>query len=316
MDLASRENLAKVLRSRESRIVFGAVIVLLSLAFLGYLIYDNWATLTAYHWQLDYLQLALTLLFHLGAYIVAIWAWHLIIKRLAGAGDLRQNARIYCYSAVARRLPGIAWDIATRVVMYDYAGVSKAAVGLASLLEVVLIILAGIVSYLALAPFTLSYMSRLGSWVLVGALALGVVLIHPRMVTYAVRKVKKDALPISLRYRDTLQWLLMYLLTWIVSALLLYATIRSIYDLPATYLLQVVADWTLAGVLTSFITFVPTGLGLKEVTLTLLMSRYMPQYIAVVAAILVRLLTIGYSILWALCSTRLQASTGGESIGQ
>ena len=69
--------------------------------------------------------------------------------------------------------------------------------------------------------------------------------------------------------------------------------------------LQVIADWTLAGVVTSIITFVPAGLGLREVTLTLLLSRYMPEHIAVSSAVLMRLLMTSYSILWLLVSERL-----------
>jgi hypothetical protein len=314
MDPASRSTLPKLLRSRRFGVIFAAVIVLLSLLYLGHLIHSNWATLTAHSWQLDCAQLALTLVLHLCAYIIAIWAWHSMVKRLASAGDLRQNARIFCYSAVARRLPGAVWDIATRVVMYDSEGVSKAMVGLASLLEWIVIAVAGVVAYSALTPFTLPYLSELGSWARVGALASGIALIHPRLVTYVVRRLKEDALPVTLQYLDTLQWLLLYLVVWILGGLMLYATIRSIYSLPVSYLQQVIADWTLSGVLTSFITFLPAGVGLKEVTLTLLLSRYMPEYIAVVTSILVRLLTIAYSILWMLWSSRLQGLTTREGL--
>lgn len=293
------------LRSRRLRIALGIAIILFSLAFLGYFIYKNWVTIIAYHWQFNYAQLALTLVFHLSAFMIAIWGWHSIISRLANADNLRLNTKIYCYSAVARRLPGIAWDIATRVVMYDQAGISKAVAGMASLLELGLITLAGIVLYIALVPFTLSYVPQSSTWALAIALAVGTILTNPRLVTYLVRKAKKDALPVSLGYRDTLQWLLIYLLAWITSGLVLYATVRSIYKLAPIYLLQVIADWAFAGVITSFVTFVPSGLGLKEVTLTLLMSRYMPEHIAVAAAIFARLLMTGYSILWTLFSVRL-----------
>jgi hypothetical protein len=282
----------------------GAGIVLFSLTFLAYLIYRNWPMITAYRWQLDYVQLALTLVFHLCAFVIAIVGWHSLINRLAGAGDLRLNAKIYCYSAVARRLPGIAWDIATRVVMYDQAGVSKLLAGVASVLELVLITLAGTVFYIALTPITASQASELGSWPLIIALAVGAILSHPRVITWLVRKLRSDALPISLTYGDTVRWLSIYVLAWITSGLVLYATVRSVYDLSSQYLLQVIADWTLAGVLTSFVNFVPSGLGLKEVTLTLLMSRYMPEHIAVTAAIFMRLLMTGYSTLWLLISTR------------
>jgi len=313
MHLLSEESLSRYTSNRRVTAFLGAAVVLLSLAFLAYLIYRSWPTLRAIDTELDFGQIALTLLFNICAYVIAIWSWHSIMTRLSGQRNLRLDAIVYCYSAVARRLPGIAWDIAARVVMYDQAGVSKALVALASLLEMLLIIVAGIVSYLALAPFTLSYLSIPGSWALICALLVGGILIHPAVVTYGVHKVRKDKLPVSLQYSDTLYWLFMYVLTWIVSGFLLYATIRSFYGLSPTHLPQLLADWALAGVLTSFITFVPTGLGLKELTLTLLMSRYMPEPIAAIGAVSVRLLTTGYSIVWAVIFNRWANSAGSSA---
>lgn len=290
---------------RPFRLVIGATIVLCSLGVLAFLLFRNWATLTAHRWRIDYAWLGLTLVLNLCAYLVAIAGWHSIVERLAGANDLRLNARIYCYGAAAGRLPGVAWDIATRVVLYGNAGVSRAMVGVGSVLELILIALSGVVLYLFLMPFTLADAMRPGLWPVLGALGAGVVLTHPRMVTFVVRRARRDALPLSLRYRDTLTWLFVYVWTWVTSGLTLYATIRSISPLASGHGLQVLADWTLVGVLTSFITFVPSSLGLKELSLTLLLSRYIPEYVAVVAVILMRMLTIGYSVLWTLCASRL-----------
>lgn len=284
--------------------LLGAALVLVSLALLAYFIYRNWAALTAYPWQFSYAHFVLTLVLHLCAFLIAIGAWHSIISRLAGANDLRLNARIYCYSAVARRLPGMLWDVATRVVMYDQAGISKAAAGVASLLEFVLITLAGIILYIALTPFTLSY-AQLGGWSLLGILGVGLVLTHPRLVTGVVRKLKKDSAPLSLRYRDNIIWLVIYSASWAIGGLILWATASGIYGLSLDFVPQVIADWTVAGVVTSIITFVPAGLGLREITLTFLLSRYMPEHIAVSSAILMRLLMTSYSILWLLVSERL-----------
>jgi hypothetical protein len=301
-----------ILQSRWLRAALGAAIALFSVLFLGYFVYRNWATIRAYHWQIDYLQFALTALFHMAAFGTAIWGWHSIIARLTGVDDLFLNARIWSYSVLARRLPGVAWEIATRVVMYDQLGVSKAVVGLASLLEMMVISLTGAVLYIALTPFTLAY-TRLGNWPLAVALILGLLLTNPRLVTYLVRRVKKDALPVALGYPDMLRWVPVYVLNWIIGGMVLFATVSSIYRLPHAYVLQVIADWILTGVLTSFITFVPSSLGLREVTFTLLLSRYMPEHVAVVAAILTRVFTTLYSLLWLLLITRFGKTKEGST---
>ncbi len=288
---------------RPLRIVLGAAVVLLSLAFLGYFVYRNRTALTAYQWQPNYGQLALSLVLHLLAFVAAIVAWHLMMRRMAEADNWRHNLRIYCFGALAKRLPGVAWDIATRAVMYDQMGVSKAVVALASVVELVLVFVAGIVSYIALRPFSSS--AALGTLPLLAALALGAILTHPRVLAWAVRRVKREAQVVHLRYRDTLAWLFLYVWTWLFSGAMLFVIIRSLFDLPLGHLPQILADWTLAGLATSLLTFLPTNLGLQEVTLTLLLARYVPEPVALVAVILMRGLTIVYSVLWVLLSTRL-----------
>jgi len=87
---------------------------------------------------------------------------------------------------------------------------------------------------------------------------------------------------------------------------MLYATARSVYLRFAIEIrVLVIAGRRLAGVLTLFITSVPSSLGLKQVTLTCLSSRCIPLCIAIAAAIRVRLLMTGHSILWMFATTRL-----------
>lgn len=305
MGLPPLGDLVKRFRKGGVRLLLGAAVILLSVLFLAYFIYKNRAALNAYPWQIHYGPLALTLILHLGAFLVAIAAWHSMIKRIAGASNLRLNAKIYCYGALAKRLPGVAWDIATRVVMYDGTGVSKTVVGVVSVLEIVLITLSGIVMYLVLAPLTAAQDLGKNFWLLLIALAIGITLTHPRVVAAAMRRLKRDAVPLSFGYRDTLRWVFAYAWTWILSGLMLYATICAIATLPSVQVLRVLSDWTFAGLITSLLTFLPSTLGIQEVSLTLLLSRYMPEHVAVVSAILMRVLTIAYSTLWTLGSTKL-----------
>ena len=100
----------------------------------------------------------------------------------------------------------------------------------------------------------------------------------------------------------------MYFLRWLTGELMLDATVRTIYDLSLQRLLQVIADWTLSGILASFITFAHSNLGLKDIALALLMSRYVAaEHIAVVSAILTRLLTVVYSLWRRLAQSECQA---------
>lgn len=70
---------------------------------------------------------------------------------MAGIGAmprLKVNARIYCYSTLPKRIPGVIWYIASRAQLYKEEGVARSVTILGTILETALLIISALLIYL------------------------------------------------------------------------------------------------------------------------------------------------------------------------
>jgi hypothetical protein len=115
----------------------------------------------------------------------------------------------------------------------------------------------------------------------------------------------KEDLGISFRYSDLLLWLIIYSLVWIGGGLVLYVAINSLYALPLAHLPAVIGIWVLSGLIPTLILVTPVGLGLKELTLSVLLGHLMPPSLAVIVALFVRVGLTLFELIWGIFVLRL-----------
>jgi len=292
-------------RHKGLRMVISAAIIMLSFLFLGYRLYRNWELLTSYSWEIRFVPLILSFVMYTLELGLATLAWNSITGRLAGLSGLRKNLKIYWSANLCGFLPGTVWYIAGRAYLYEREGVAKAVTAMNSVLELVLLVLAGAVVSLSFLPFLSTPQWLKKPLVLVAMVPLGLLLIHPRTIRGLWRRVGRTEMSEPLRWRDTLTWLAIYAGVWMGGGLVLYLAINAFYDLPLTYLPQVIGVWALSE-LTSYLSLVsPSGLGIREVALSVLLSYYVPVPIAVVVALAVRIGLIVYAAFWGVVALRL-----------
>jgi len=124
------------------------------------------------------------------------------------------------------------------------------------------------------------------------------IIVHPRILGPLLAFLKfRD--PFELRYWQSIKWLLSYLLVMITGGLALYLLIISFYPLPFIYLPNIVGAWCLASLVGILIAFLPLGLGIHEVTLSLLLSSFLPPAISAIIAILSRIVFTIFEIAMA-----------------
>ncbi|HID87235.1 MAG TPA: hypothetical protein EYP55_07625, partial [Anaerolineae bacterium] len=276
-------------RRKGLRMVISAAIIILCFLFLGYRLYRNWALLTSYSWEIHFIPLILSFVVYTLELSLATLGWSSITARLAGLSDLHKNLKIYWAANLGKLLPGTVWYIAGRVYLYEQEGVAKAVTAMNSLLELVLLVLAGAVVSLSFLPLLSTPQWLKNPLVLVAIVPLGLLLVHPWTIGGLWRRVGRAEMPESLRWRDTLTWLAIYAGVWMGGGLVLYWAINAFYTLPLTYLPQVIGVWALSE-LTTYISLVsPSGLGIREVALSVLLGYYVPVPIAVVVALAVRI---------------------------
>ena len=283
--------------------------LLLTLAIIGRILVANWELIRTYQWQFRPVWLLYALLFFLIDLLLATWAWHLLTIRLAGYDNFRQSAKI-CWSAnLARRIPGPIWYIAGRALLYEKEGVSKATISLLSALELLFFLVSGLITVALTLPFWVlpaAFVSNLSQyWFFLLLLPLTLLCVHPRFLEKVWHMLNRTPLPTRLKWRDTIVWLWLYVLTWIVGALVLFTVINLVQPLPPGKIIVIIGVWALAGSVSLAGSLTISVIGLREASLALLLTSLVPAPIALIVAVAVRIVWLAGEFLSVLLAWRL-----------
>jgi len=81
--------------------------------------------------------------------------------------------------------------------------------------------------------------------------------------------------------------------------------VGALRPLSETEVVALVGAWGLSGALGSLAVFSPSGLGIREVSLTLLLAPLLSVSQAAFVAVFMRVLTTGLELAWALIAWRV-----------
>jgi hypothetical protein len=289
---------------RRVRLAASAGLMAASLLFMVYTVYRGWDTLQEHLAHLNYWLLGAALLAYPLGFIPVLWGWHTIMGRVGGCQDIRTNVRLYSLSCLPRRIPGSIWYIASRLVLYRERQVSYGTTLAATAIETVLLVLSGLIIYvlsLLLTPAQLNPRLR-GAAAVALVLAVGVVAWAPILNRGLRWLLGRLGIPgtVDLRPRHVLRILGVFGLAWVGGGLVLYILVSGVTALLAGQLPLLIGVWGAAGAISLVAGLLVQGMGLREVTLAVLLSGYVPLPVAVVISILFRLvLTVG-ELMWAL----------------
>jgi uncharacterized membrane protein YbhN (UPF0104 family) len=271
---------------------------------IGNIVYRNWAEFQAFSWQLDPLPLigagvALVIAFGLNTL-----TWYLIGRTFGSRVGFWKDLEIYSFSTVVRRLPGVVWQLAGRTYLYHQAKTSLAVPLWGTLWELFVQFSSGMVlmaSILALSP-QMRVEFPGGMWVLSLLIPIGWFTLRPQDVVSLIQRLapKVTGEP-RLTRCNVAVWIGLYILSWILGGAILYALVCALS--PQTWTLFPVCVGLVAtsGVLAILATPIPGGLGIREISLTLLLQLYIQSPVAVASVIMLRLwLLLGEALIASL----------------
>jgi hypothetical protein len=237
------------------------------------------------------------------ALALSVFAWHGIMHRLAGVSSIRLNTKLYVYSLAAKRLPGLVWYVGSRLYLYQQEQVPNTLTSVGILLEIALMILSGVLVFLASMPFSqLDFLAGGSPWLLLGLLPLLVVVFRPGLLLWLInailQRLERPPLHLPIRWSHSIPWMLLYAGSWLAGGLLLFFLTWTVHPLTVSALPGVIGIVALTGALRLIAFFIPGAWGIQEVSLSLSLGPYLPLPIALGVSLLFRLWVIVSELFW------------------
>ena len=249
--------------------------------------------------------------------------WQSVLARLGFRLNLRASLRIYLASEFVRYIPGNVWHVLTRILWVGKYGASRTIAFASMTIELITKLAAGAFIF-AMSLIFWGDVGAIGSlfhgsiFIVVGVvtfLAL-LIIIHPRilngLLNIALRILKREPIALNVSYKDILLVTLKWCVSWIVAGCAFYVLLLAIW--PGTTLAMVplcIGIYAIAWDF-GFVTFItPSGLGFRELAITVLFALSLPSVPVALVAILA-LLSRAVSTLAELLCVSVAYVSGGR----
>ena len=264
--------------------------------FLGKMVWNNWNQVRDASFTFEVFPLLLSTLLFAFSYFIQIWAWYLITLRLKIALSPSETLESWFYSQLGKYLPGKIWLLLSRFYFYESKGKSRGNISVALYLEMVTMIVAAGLIFLAVLIFhqEIEFFTSWGQYGWLVLLSLfGLAFLHPKVLqkilNWVLVRWKREPISLSISYAHILWILFVCILSWIVGGIGFYLFIGSVYPVASQYILFLTGALAASSMLGLIAIFAPSGLGVREGALVYLLSFVMATPVAVIISILTRI---------------------------
>lgn len=283
--------------------VVGTVIGLACLVFFAEQLHEQWSRIR--HIPLDLTLIAAVAAatcIYVATYVAATATWKCCLRVLRVPISFKAAARTVLLSQFAKYLPGNVGHHIGRVYMAKQQGIGTPAVLASMMMDMALVVFAGAVCSLGALGLLVPAYQRLrqveipGGWYLAGALAVAVAAV------FALRPVRSKlggwASRIFVYASDARNYpplafaLLLHVSNFVLGSLALWLICSHFGDMsPASFpaLLGVYSAAWLAGFV---VPGAPAGLGVREATMLVGLSAFMPPQAALAGTAVMRIVTV------------------------
>lgn len=282
------------------RRILAAVVVLVIFFFLARSLVRNWHQIPFADLHFNPFYLLLSFIFLLLTFLIFVQAWQAIIRRLGGDISYPFAFWVMAASQTAKYVPGGVWFALGRVYLAKDDKLSAAVIGVSVIIETGLTFLAGILLFfLALA---LARPENLVNYLLLVPVFLFFLLVlYPpvleKLVNAGLKIFRRPPVRVELGYGPLLGIAVYYLGLWLAQIVGYFLLINAIYPIAAAQFPALAAIYIISWMAGFIIILAPGGLGVREGTMTLLLSSIIPSALAVGISFLSRVWITVFEIL-------------------
>ena len=279
--------------------------------FLGLNIYHGWREASRFQWNVRLWPLVVSFALALAFWFVTGVGWNLMVRCLGGNLALRKGMKVYFLSNLGWYVPGKVWHAVGRAYLGQREGVSVGVISTSVLMETVLSLTSSALMATLALPLLSPLLGAKGLYLGIAVLVIGLAVLHPALVK-PLLALWERLLPgpervtnPPLRYSIMMGLLAGYLFIWGFVGTAFFVLLNAVHSLPLAWLPTVIAIYAVSWIAGFLAPFAPSGLGVREGAMILLLGQYLPVPAVTATAILFRIWLILAEVLWAAVATRL-----------
>jgi glycosyltransferase 2 family protein len=296
--------LSEQLNNKSKRRIINSLILIISFVFVTYIVITNWTELSQQTFEIKYQFIILAIFLYPLGMFPTVAAWHTLLKSLDINVPFSKNLKIHTYTLLPRHIPGLIWYVSSRTVMYKDINISGKKILFATSLETILLILTGSIISIIWLPFNRKTDEHYIILVLSSFLALVTVIllkifshrINEMIISFQRRVGITD--PRKIKRKEIIISFLWMFFAWIGGGIILFVLSYGFTPVKWYQLFSIIGMWGATGAISLSVGSLIQGMGLREISLTLLLSTIFPIINAVVIAISFRLVLTISEIIW------------------
>ncbi len=288
---------------------FQVIIIGIVFFFLARILYRDWNKISTYDWDVNYYLLVFSFILMVVNSLVISLGWNLILRLLGAVVGYRKALKIYLLTELGKYIPGKIWTMVGKVYFLEKEGVAGVKAATSVVVRLAIHVVSGLLIFLVSLLFWTPAESVRRVYFLFFLLPLGLLFLHPsvfgRTLNFALKRLKRDSIKFTLKYEHIILLIFFWCGWWVLTGISIYFLIVSIYPLSSALLPAIIGICAITWLAGFFSFIVPAGLGIIEGMVVLLLSLYLPVYMATLIALLIRVLRTANNVLCAAVALKL-----------
>jgi len=270
-------------------------------ALIGFLL-TQWSKLPNYDWRFRPGWLAISAVGIAGFYLAQCEIWRFILRSLGEDLAAWPARGAWAKSLLARYVPTSALMPVVRALIAEQHGVKKRVTLASVAYEVLLAFCAAVIGGAYFVITLPSLDDQPARFAILAVIPLVLLVLHPRifhrLADFALGKLGREPLPLSLPSGRVLTIVCMYLGSWALIGIGTFAFAASLHALDAGDLPYIAASYPVAFCVSVLTFIVPSGLGTRDATLATSLAVVLPDAVATAIAVAFRLFQTAVELLF------------------
>jgi len=256
-------------------------------------IVHNLDEIARYDFRIKWPYLMLSSLFVIAAYLVMVFIWTRLGILFGLNVPMLKAGKAWFLSQLGKYVPGKVTLLLVRFDAYREYLKWKIAIAtcieyIASLASASILVLVALASAWQLVPYYIQWVACIGT-------ILFLFLLWPplsmKLINRGLRLFKKEQIEEFLPYSVLLRFVGAYLLVGLLHGMGLFLVLNSFSSVSLAYFLIIAGSYEAAGLIGLAAVFAPSGIGVREGILFLVLQAFIPKPSVIVSVIAIRLLT-------------------------